>query len=84
MALVWRDIARSIPYAANDMIDAIKGKAIQYARFPMMGLSREALAPGLRSFVEEPYVVFYRPSVTGIVVLRVLHGARHLNKDLFP
>lgn len=45
-----------------------------------MGRDRAALSPGLRSFPHEDYVIFYKPARGGIEVVRVLHGARDLNR----
>jgi toxin ParE1/3/4 len=45
-----------------------------------MGRAREELASELRSFPVRRYVVFYRPLVDGIEVVRVLHGARDVTE----
>ena len=84
LALIWRDIARDNPYAASDMVSTIESTAVRYAHFPMMGTPRNDWLPGLRSFVQEPYLIVYRPDASGITIIRVLHGARNLNKDMFP
>ena len=52
------------------------------ARSPHLGRSREELGPGLRSFPVGDYLIFYLPSKTGIVVVRVLSGYRDLDKLL--
>jgi toxin ParE1/3/4 len=44
--------------------------------FPMMGRSREELAPSLRSSLVSPYVVYYRPLDDGMVLVRVIHSSR--------
>jgi toxin ParE1/3/4 len=46
---------------------------------PMMGRSRDGLAPGMRSSPIGRYVVFYVPLDDGIDVVRVLHGARDID-----
>jgi toxin ParE1/3/4 len=38
------------------------------------------LDPGLRSFPVHPYVVFYRPQVDTILVVRILHGRRDIER----
>ena len=45
---------------------------------PMIGRTREELAPGLRSFPVGNHVIFYRSVKNGIEVIRVLHGARDI------
>ena len=52
------------------------------ARSPYLGRSREELAPRLRSFPVGDYLIFYRPTKTGIVVVRVLSGYRDPDKLL--
>ena len=43
-----------------------------------MGRNRPDLAPELRSFPVDNYIIFYRPISEGIQVIRVLHGARDI------
>ena len=53
------------------------------ARLPLMGRAREDLAPSLRSVVVDAYLIFYRPTDSGIEIVRVLHGAQNITPDLF-
>jgi len=48
------------------------------AEQPMLGRSRDELAPGLRSIPLGRYVIFYEVIPDGISIVRVLHGARDL------
>ena len=51
------------------------------ARNPYLGRQRDDLRPGYRSFPIGDYVVFYRLTGTGeILVLRVIHGRRDLER----
>lgn len=50
---------------------------------PLAGCPREELLPGLRSFIADKYVIYYRRVPEGILIMRVLHGARQF-KYLFP
>jgi toxin ParE1/3/4 len=78
---VWSEIARRRDAAtANRMSAAILEKCRSHAQFPETGQTREELAPGLRSFPVDPYVVFFRPVEDTIQVLRVLHGRRDINR----
>ena len=43
-----------------------------------MGRSRKDLRPDLFSFPVGKHVLFYRPQPAGIVLVRVIHGARDL------
>ena len=46
-----------------------------------MGRARDELAPELRSFPFERYVIFYEPLQDGIVVVRLMHGARDIETE---
>jgi len=41
---------------------------------PKIGVEREVLLPGLRSFLVESHVVFYRLQNRRIEIVRILHG----------
>lgn len=47
---------------------------------PYMGRKRDELLPELRSFPHGKYVIFYLPASNGIDVIRVLSGARDIEK----
>lgn len=79
---IWSYIAQFSEEAADKIIDAIYQKADLLARSPYLGKERSELHPGLRSFVIEKYVLFYRPIDNGIEVVRVLHGARDIDQLL--
>ena len=79
------DIRRANPAAADRVLDAITTTLQLLAELPMIGRSREELAPGLRSLPVKRYgmyLIFYRPSPDGIQVIRVTHGARDLPREL--
>jgi toxin ParE1/3/4 len=71
-------IARSNPKAASKLFDDIRKKCKLVADFPNMGKSYEKLAPLLRGFVIDDYIVFYYPQPDGIYVTRVVSGCRDL------
>jgi toxin ParE1/3/4 len=52
----------------------LRAQARNLAATPGMGRSREDLRPDLFSF--PGHVLFYRPQPGGIVLVRILHGAR--------
>jgi toxin ParE1/3/4 len=56
----------------------LRTQAQKLAETPGMGRSREDLRPDLFSFPVGRHVLFYRPQPGGIVLVRVLHGARDL------
>ena len=74
-------IARDSPGAARRVVMRLRDLARLLAGAPALGRRRPELAPDLRSFVADPYVLFYRPlaGATGIELARVLHGARDVD-----
>lgn len=51
------------------------------ADHPQAGRERPELARGIRSFPVGRYIIFYQPTVSGIDVVRVLHGSRDITSD---
>jgi toxin ParE1/3/4 len=51
-------------------VSALAGQALMWR-------ARDEVAPGLRSVLSQPYVVFYRINNAGVDVARVLHGRRN-------
>jgi len=77
-AEIWLHIAIDNPAAADKLIATFDRKLLQLAENPHLGRSRDDLSGGLRSHPVGNYLIFYRPLPDGIVVARVLHGARDL------
>ena len=75
---LWDYIADDNVARADAFIDDVNAKVNLLAEQPMLGRSREELAPGLRSFPFGRYVIFYEVIPDGIAIVRVLHGARDL------
>jgi len=51
---------------------------------PYSGRHRSELGdPDLRSFAEPPYIIFYRPVPSGVIIRRILHSARNITPDFF-
>jgi len=71
-------IAMDDPAAADRWFDLIEQKCQLLATMPGMGRDRKDLHPNLRSFPAGDYLIFYRPEKQGIVIIRVLHGARDI------
>jgi len=65
-----------------EIIRRILDRAEQIARFPYSGRSREDLGAGYRSFVEEPYVIYYQVIDIGVELLGVVHGRRDQRRAL--
>jgi len=71
-------IARNNPAAARRFVQAFRQQCQLIARFPEIGRSYSQLAPALRGFPLENYIIFYRPAAKGIEVERLLSGYRDL------
>ncbi len=75
-------IAQDSLRAADKMLLKIDRQCRMLARLPKLGRKREELAPGLRSYAVDSYVIFYRALRGGIEIIRVLHGARDIASHL--
>ena len=71
-------IAQDNVGAAHRLMEKILRACERISVSPQTGRAREELAPNLRSFPVEKYVVFYRPVQGGAEIVRVLHGARDI------
>lgn len=81
LAEIWETIAGARDErTANRMHQRILASCRSKAQFPETGRLREEIAPGLRSSVVRPYVVFFRPEGETILVLRILHGRRDVEQ----
>lgn len=69
---------------ADAYTDRIESFCLSLGRFPNRGRSRPELAPGLRSLTfESRAVIVYRVEPTGVLVARVIHGARDIDSLVF-
>lgn len=73
-------MGQNSPSAASKLFDKIRHQCKVVAGFPNMGKKYDMLAPGLRGFVVEDYIVFYYLREDGIDVARVVSGYRDLEK----
>jgi toxin ParE1/3/4 len=64
--------------AAERLLNKINTTCYKLATFPNMGRKRDELAPAIRSFPVENYLIFYRPTEAGVEILRVVSGYREL------
>jgi toxin ParE1/3/4 len=63
------------PATADRLIDAIIERFNLLVEQPAMGRSRPEFGPGVRSFVVESHVIYYRVD-DEVLIARVLHGQR--------
>jgi toxin ParE1/3/4 len=81
---VWLYIGQDSPVAADRFIDRILQACQKLAVAPRIGRSHDDLGPVLRSLPVDKYIVFYRPSKSGIEVARVLSGYRDIEALFDP
>lgn len=77
---IWEFIADDNVDSADRLIEQIHAKAQMLAESPGVGRRREDLLPFLRSYPLGNYVIFYRIVDDGIDVIRILHGARNIDR----
>jgi len=80
---IWGYIGRDNPAAADRMLDELNERFVLLSKNPEIGELQPLLADGTyRRFTHRNYVIYYRPLEDGIVLVRVLHGARNHEKFL--
>lgn len=72
----WLHIATNNPVAADEYLDRIHHVCSLIADNPTMGVDRDELGDGARSFPVENHVIFYVEKDAGITVLRVWPSAQ--------
>ncbi|MDX2212766.1 MAG: type II toxin-antitoxin system RelE/ParE family toxin [Oculatellaceae cyanobacterium bins.114] len=77
---IWLAIAQHNLDSADNMLDEIQKRFLLLARFKEMGVVREDLAPELRSFPVDQYLICYRLTKQGIEIVRVLPGRADLKR----
>jgi toxin ParE1/3/4 len=78
---IWLYVARESGSTdiANRLIDTITDRFFTLAQFPYIGRSREAdFGPGYRNLAVGEYVIVYCVENDDALILRVVHGRRHL------
>ena len=83
---IWYDVAKksgSIEIA-NRLVDSITDRFFLLASFPHLGRSRsDDFGSGSRSFAVGDHVIVYTVEGDDVLILRVAHGRRDIEK-LFP
>jgi toxin ParE1/3/4 len=73
---IWSYAAEDAsPTTADRLIDAIFDRFELLAGQPRMGRNRPEFGSGVRSFVVESYVIYYRHEAE-VLIARILHGRR--------
>lgn len=80
---IWLDVATDDPAAADRLFDRLEARVRILETFAEAGRARADIAPDARMLVERPYLILYRLIPEGVEIVRVLHGARHIDRLLF-
>ena len=78
---IWLRIATDRDTETADrVVDSLHQKFLLLLTTPLMGRAREDLAPYLRSIPEGNYMIFYRPIMDSVEIVRVAHGRRDIER----
>jgi toxin ParE1/3/4 len=80
---IWLDVAAANSTAADDIYARLATRVKILEAFPEAGPPRWKIAADARALTEPPYVILYRILADGVQIVRVLHGARHIDTALF-
>jgi toxin ParE1/3/4 len=79
---IWVGLAANNVSAAERLANDLRAATQLLATQPLIGKSRREFGAGIRSFPVRDYVLVYRPIVDGVELVRVVHGARDLERVL--
>ena len=79
---LWVYLAERNGIAGDRQVAKLLDRFPMLAQFPTMGVSRDRLLEGLRSFPVKPYIIFYILIPDGIEILRIIHQSRDI-EDYF-
>jgi toxin ParE1/3/4 len=77
---IWLQLSVHSDSAAEHAIDLIEQRCSVIQQFPYGGEPCPQFGENLRWFPAGNYVIFYRPEVDRVQVVRVLDGRRDLNR----
>ncbi len=75
---IWSYIAKDSPRRADNFIDRIHAKCKMILGMPEVGIKRDEIFPGIRSFPIGRYLIFYRIEVDNVEIVRILSGYRDI------
>ena len=76
LAEIWSYVAEDTSATRADrLVDAIFDRFELLVEQPRIGRNRPEFGEGVRSFVVESYVIYYRHDVD-VLIARILHGRR--------
>lgn len=77
---IWRYIAMDSISRADSWMASIERTVQKLGALPHMGRAYSDLGKNIRGLPFGRYLILYSPLKDGIAILRILHGARDLNR----
>ena len=78
---IWDFYSETVSDAEADRwVDRLLDCFDLLTEFPRMGRARPEYAPGIRSYVTDPYVIWYYIWPGQIEISRILHGSRDVRR----
>ena len=81
---IWDYIAEDSSFQADRLVLRFRARLEYLAKWNTIGRPRPELTKNCRSYPFDKYCFYFRPSGSGIEVLRVLHSARDIEQIIFP
>jgi toxin ParE1/3/4 len=76
---IWLHIASDSPVNADRFLERlITTLTTTLSTAPLAGRTCDEFGAGLRSFLIENYIAFYRATKSAVEIVRIVHGARDL------
>lgn len=80
---IWLEIASKNPAAADRLYDRLEARVKVLGEYPEIETARPDIAAEARMLVKGSYLVLYRVRADDVQIVRVLHGARDVDQQLF-
>jgi toxin ParE1/3/4 len=77
---IYTYVANEDMVAARQLLDRLTGLFRKLSTMPGLGRKRPELGQDIRSFPTGRYVIYYRVVEQGIQLMRIIHGARDVEK----
>lgn len=77
---IWAYIAEDSPINADRFYDKLTLKFEWFCEFSEAGTACDELMKGLRLFPVDRYVIYYFVLDHDLIIVRVLHGSRNMQK----
>ncbi|UZE12206.1 type II toxin-antitoxin system RelE/ParE family toxin [Pseudomonas sp. B21-053] len=77
---IARYIARDNPVRAKSFVGELRVQCSQLITQPLLGISRDDYAKGVRMISHGRYLIFYSSAANEVHIERVLHSARDIGR----